>query len=310
MSSQARCIVLLLFSPLVASLQQLLSENVGSQYSRLTTTKWRVRLDVGLQPGTWMPKRYPGWAESGARLVVDADIEFTDDLLASNKKGEPLVGPKDRTGVLRVNHLGDKDGTSYNPSTFVSEKGTQIVTFTDGGWCIQRPTADVKNADGGFVQPGGILGFWLDCESGARRRDVEILPKTRIFFTTGVWDDPAGLIQLEKEYESALTDLTAIEERTKDTRQATLNGEKRNFFDQLKDFRTMFQDAEEYDKLKTRKEKLERRSPPKSSAVAKNGVKIAPNGSLVIKGGNPNQPSWMPTTEYLILGTFSTKCLP
>ena len=275
----------------------------------LTTTKWRVRLDVGLQPGTWMPKRYPGWAESGGRLVVDADIEFTDDLLPEHLRGEPLVGPKDETGIVKVNHLGhDKDTKEpYNPSTFVSEKGTQTVRFTDGGWCIRRPQTDVRNAEGSKVQPGGILGFWLDCESGAVRRDVEIFPNTRIFFTTGVWDDPAGVQALEEEYRVAVDELHAIEERTRAARSADAEQNK-NFFDQLKDVRTMFVDAEEYDKLKLRKEKLERRSPPKSSAKAKNGVKMAPNGSLVIKG-NPNMPDWMPTTEYLILGTFSSKAL-
>jgi hypothetical protein len=310
-------VVAVLSTEAVLSLQQLLSESLGSQYSRLTTTKWRVRLDVGLQPGTWMPKRYPGWAESGSRLVVDAEIEFTDDLLPQNLPGEPLVGPRDQTGIVRVNHLGkngrDKSGGGgddekpYNPSTFVSEKGTQTVTFTDGGWCIQRPTADVRNAEGNKVQPGGILGFWLDCESGATRRDVEVLPNTRIFFTTGVWDDPGGLLAMEDEYQKALEDLQAIEEYTRATRSEE-GGNSKNLFDQLKDIRTMFVDAEKYEKLKLRKESLEKRSPPKSSAVATNGVKMAPNGSLVIKG-NQNKPDWMPTTEYLILGTFSSKSL-
>jgi hypothetical protein len=296
----------------VVSLQQLLSENLGSKYSKLTTTKWRVRLDVGLQPGTWMPKRYPGWAESGARLVVDADIEFTDAILPQHLRGESLVGPKEQTGIVRVNHLGNSESNDsddvkpYNPSTFVSEKGTQTVTFTDGGWCIQRPQVDVKNAVGARVQPRGILGFWLDCESGATRRDVEIFPKTRIFFTTGVWDDPAGLLTLEDEYKVALEDLRIIEERTRAARGPV--AEQKNLFNQLKDVRTMFSDAEEYEKLKLRKQKLERQSPPKSSAEAKNGVKIAPNGSLVVKG-NPNMPDWMPTSEYLILGTFSSKSL-
>ncbi len=253
-----------------------------------------------------MPKRYPGWAESGARLVVDAEIEFTDDLLPQQLRGEPLVGPKEETGIVRVNHLGEKnDEKPYNPSTFVSEKGTQTVKFLDGGWCIQRPTTDVRNAEGESVQPGGILGFWLDCESGALRRDVEIFPKTRIFFTTGVWDDPAGLAALEDEYKMALEDLQAIEDRT---REARATADEKNWFDQLKDITTMFSDADQYDKLRLRKEKLERQSPPKSAAEAKNGVKMAPNGSLVIKG-NPNAPDWMPTTEYLILGTFSSKSL-
>ena len=293
------------------SSQQLLSERLGNKYSLLTTTKWKIRLDVGLQPGTWMPKRFPGWAESGARLVVDADIEFTDDMLPNGERGEPLIGPKEQTGIVKVNHLNkdnnnNNNNKSYNPSTFVSEKGTQNVTFTKGGWCIQRPTADIKNSDGVNVQPGGILGFWLDCESGATRRDVDIPPNTRIFFTTGVWDDPAGLVALEEEYKVSVDELQVVEERTRETRSAT---KEKNWFGQIADVRQMVLDADEYDKLKSRKEMLERRSPPKSSTRAKNGVQIAPTGSLVIKG-NQNIPDWMPTSEYLILGTFSaTKSL-
>jgi len=42
--------------------------------------------------------------------------------------------------------------------------------------------------------------------------------------------------------------------------------------------------------------------------MGKNGVKMAPNGSLMVKG-NQNVPDWMPTSEYLILGTFSSKAL-
>jgi len=318
--------------------QYSLSENLDVPYSLLTNTKWKVRLDVGLQPGTWMPKRYPGWAESGARLVVDADIEFTDELFPSNERSEQLVGPKDQTGVIRVNHLikdvgsvastssgassrsGDAsdigidadadngggsssgNGSSYYPSTFVSEKGTQHVSFTKGGWCIQRPTANVKNANGEKVRPEGILGFWLDCESGATRRDVEILPKTRIFFTTGVWDDPSGMEGLEDEYKKIFDDLQQLEERKKET-EARL---EKNWFNVI-DIRKMFVYSEESTQLEIRKKQLERQSPPKNSARSKNGVLIAPTGSLVIKGNS--SPNWLPGSEYLILGTCSIQSL-
>ncbi len=50
-----RCLPMVVVLALLSSakaLQQLLSEQLGSQYSRLTDTRWRVRLDVGLQPGT------------------------------------------------------------------------------------------------------------------------------------------------------------------------------------------------------------------------------------------------------------------
>jgi len=95
--------------------------------SLLTNTKWKVKLNVGLQPGTWMPKRFPGWAESGARLGLDLDIRFTD---TPSSASESLVGPKALTYELEV---------CSKDSTFVSEKGQQSVVFESGGYCIQKP---------------------------------------------------------------------------------------------------------------------------------------------------------------------------
>jgi len=65
--------------------------------------------------------------------------------------------------------------------------------------------------------------------------------------------------------------------------------------------------SQEFDRLVSNKEALERASPPMGAAKASNGVKIAPTGSLVIKGNKI--PDWLPGSEYLILGTFSTKAL-
>ena len=306
---------------------QLLSENSSIQYSIITNTKWKIQLDVGLQPGTWMPKCYPGWAESGSRLVFDATIEFTDDLLPSNIPGEPLVGPKDQTGIIRVNNNSagnNNDGSTSYPSTFVSEFGTQNVTFapTGGGWCIQRPISNIRNANGNEVKPGGILSFWLDCTSGATRRDVEVPPNTRIFFTTGIWDDPIGLITLEDKYKKIVNEIQSIQEKTKQTRaemdddkNRNKNKKKNNWWNQIKSTRKMFVDSEDYERLIVQKKMFERQSPPKNSAQSKNGVQIAPTGSLVIKGKSPPLApglgfDWLPTTDaYLILGTFTTKSL-
>jgi hypothetical protein len=300
----------------VQSLSQLLSEKSGIKYSILTNTKWKVQLDIGLQPGTWMPKRYPGWAESGSRLVFDAEIEFTDDLLPSNVPGEPLIGPKDQTGIIRVNYL-NACNDSYS-STFVSEFGTQNVTFATqgGGWCIQRPISNVRNADGIHVKPEGILSFYLDCTSGATRRDVEVQPNTRIFFTTGVWDDPIALIALEDKYKKIIEEIQTLEKQTKETRAEQndeSNKNNKNWLNQIMDTRKLFADAEEYDKLIIEKKILERQSPPKNSAQSKNGVQIAPTGSLVIKGKSPPLLpglDFLPAPDaYLILGTFTTKSL-
>lgn len=243
-----------------------------------------------------MPKRFPGWAESGARLPLDVDVEFTDEPCGQR---ESLVGPKDSTFRLKV----CGDGTS----TFVSEKGQQEVQFTDGGWCIQRPTANIRNAEGSLVKPEGLLKFWLDCPSGARKRDAEVFPGTRIFFTTGVWDNPSELEAMEREYERVVDELQGIIDETRTIREANDADEGGNVLNRLADFRTLVGNSQEFDRLASQKEALERASPPMGAAEAPNGVKIAPTGSLVIKGNKI--PDWLPGSEYLILGTFGPKAL-
>lgn len=241
-----------------------------------------------------MPKRYPGWAESGARLAIDVDIEFSPEPCVT---GERLVGPKGETGVLKV--CTERRG----PSTFVSEKGEQTVTFAEGGWCIQRPEREIYNADGGRVKPEGLLRFWLDCPSGATRRDTKIFPGTRIFFTTGVWDDPAGLVSQEENYKKTLTEIQDMADRTRESRSKEKKG--LNPIKDALEFRKLVGDAKEFERLKIRKEALEKSSPPKNALSSPNGVKIAPTGSLVIKGNKT--PDWLPGSEYLIFGTFSSK---
>lgn len=264
----------------------------------LAGTKWNIRLNVGIEPGTWMPKRYPGWAESGARLGLETTVEFTGERLLEH---EPLIGPKEDTGVLRVSING--------PSSFVSEKGEEMVHFVDGGWCVQRPTANIRNAAGELVKPEGILRFWFDCPTGAKKRDTSIFPNTRIFGTTGMWDNLNMIDKLETEYQSVLKELETLTEETRAKRKEFKEDTSfKNPVKQAVDYRQMVVDAEQYDLLRKRKQELERLSPPQSASQSDNGlVKIAPTGSLIVKGKPTFNIKWLPTTEYLILGTFSTK---
>ena len=100
--------------------------------------------------------------------------------------------------------------------SFVGFEGEKAVSFTGGGWCVQRGL-------GVSAESEGLLRFWLDCSSGASKGDVAVilalcltstptfiltltlaLTQTltltltpphqvdageRIFFSTGVWDD-------------------------------------------------------------------------------------------------------------------------
>ena len=278
--------------------------------SPLTNTKWKLKLDIGFQQGSWMPKRFPGWAESGARLPLDVDIEFTSQPCPQR---ESLVGPKDSTFILKV--CNDNEG-GQEPSTYMSERGQEEVTFTNGGYCIQRPTNNIKNSEGSLVKPEGLLCFWLDCPSGAKKRDAEVFPNTRIFFTTGVWDDVTSLETMQLEYERVVEKLQTVVDSTRTIRQeneeeqigsSNNNKNKNNILERIGDFRSLVDNSKDFDRLVSKKEDMERASPPRGCAEASNGVKIAPTGSLVIKGNKI--PDWLPGSEYLILGTFSTKAL-
>lgn len=266
------------------------------QKSLLRNTQWKVRLDVGLQPGSWMPQRFPGWAESGARLGLDVEVQFTD---IPSRSSERFVGPEGETFQLRV--------CSKSPSTFVSEQGQQNVTFVKGGYCIQRPTTGgIKNDDGTLmVQPEGLLRFWLDCPTGAKRRDVDINPGTRIFFSTGVWDDPTDVqMRRHEEYRQVLNELKSLETTMrKEVAKQQRNGNNNNLLDDLLDFSRKMGDLRRLDLLKERKAIYEMELPPKGSALGNNGVQIAPTGSLVIKGNG------FLRDEYLILGKFSMKAV-
>ena len=164
----------------------------------LSNSQWRVRLNVGRERGTWMPK---AWGASEARLLVPVSVNFT---AAPAAEAERLVGPAASTCAAAVRGA---------PSRFVSEKGEQRVRFAGGGWCVQR--ADDAPAGG-----EALLRFWVDCASGAARRDVDIAAGERIFFSTGVWDDLPALSALEAEYKGVLRDARAAARATADERAA------------------------------------------------------------------------------------------
>jgi len=110
---------------------------------------------------------------------------------------------------------------------------------------------------------------------------------------------------MESKYERVVDELQGIVDDTRDIRESNGVDDGGNMLSRLADFRTLVGNSQEFDRLVSKKEALERASPPMGAATAANGVKIAPTGSLVIKGNKI--PDWIPGSEYLILGTFSTK---
>ena len=160
--------------------------------STLLGTSWRLKLDVGLEPGSWMPKKIDGWGASGARLLVDALVDFE---ASPAGESEELVGPLDQTRLL----------AARGGSKIVTFEGEQEVSFESGGWCVQRPLLSKP------AEQEGLLRFWLDCPSGCAKNDVSVPSGERIFFSTGVWDDADGVQDLRAKASAAAAQLSALE---------------------------------------------------------------------------------------------------
>ena len=298
-----------------------MSSSPSLSSSTLVDTQWKIQLNIGLQPGTWMPKRYPGWAESGARLGLDVEIEFTNTPLttaSSGEKGDPLIGRIEETYQLKVLSKSDPSNTENPKSSFVSENGVETVEFNPvGGWSIQRPQNSIKNTEGGLVKPEGILRFWIDVINGAKRNDVEIYPNTRLIFTTGVWDNYNSnniveYIQNSKvEYQTISKEMEEYRIKTKENKQKQQESSL-NPLKQFELYQRMLKDSKNYEQLKEQKIFYEQSLPPSNAITGRNknkeigdAVILAPNGSIVMKY-EPSSSNWLLGSEYLILGTFTT----
>lgn len=153
---------------------------------RLSGSAWRLRLNVGREPGSAMP---PEWANSGARLAFSVDVRFSDER-SQSAAAEPLIGPLD--GTRNLQPLSDT-------ASFVGTNGEVTVPIGAGAW---RAT----QIDGPSTAE---LRCYLDFPEGAVRNEVE-LPAGRIFFTGAVvWDEKA-LLKAEAEAASLSQDLDAL----------------------------------------------------------------------------------------------------
>ena len=143
---------------------------------------WRVSLNVGREPGTYMPE---DWASSGARLAFPVDVEFTT--AAATQYQEDLLGEAEGTCRLRV----------VNPGKFIGSSGEVTVETKHGAW---RAT---PTGAGGETH----LRFFLDFPEDATRNDV-VLPAGRLFFTTGMWQ--AEELELAQQAVSAADGLPTL----------------------------------------------------------------------------------------------------
>lgn len=134
------------------------------ELSLLDNTHWRVMLNIGREPGTWMPKT---WGVSGERLLLNLEVEFTPKQLFDK---EIFLNGLGGSKVLRVvsNEL------TLGPSM---TEGSRNVRVKDGGW---------KICVGEGPMGTDILRFYVELEKEVRHQGGDVYcPAGRIYCTCG-----------------------------------------------------------------------------------------------------------------------------
>ena len=149
----------------------------------LEMTYWKIALDIGREPGTWMPA---DWGVSGQRLNLQLEIQFRDEYVIDR---EDFLGDR---GGKRV-HVIQNDGV-FGPGL---ESSAKHVRFGDGAWTISRGEG-----------PAGtdLLRLYVELEERVDRGDLSC-PAGRIYLTCGYFDIAHRGHSRKRDLEQKLDDL-------------------------------------------------------------------------------------------------------
>lgn len=139
----------------------------------LDNTHWKVMLDIGRDPGTWMPKT---WGASGKRMLLNLEICFEADQLYDREEFLEGVG---NAKVCRVVHH------ELNIAPTMTEGIKRVFTLKDGGWRVVKGAGPLGT---------DVLRFFIETDAEIRQGDV-CVPSGRIYFTCGyfVMHRPSGI---------------------------------------------------------------------------------------------------------------------
>lgn len=159
------------------------SETVHASDRALEMTYWKIALDIGREPGTWMPA---DWGVSGQRLNLQLEIQFRDEYVMDR---EDFLGDR---GGKRV-HVIQNDGV-FGPGL---ESSAKHVRFGDGAWTISRGEG-----------PAGtdLLRLYFELEERVDRGDL-YCPAGRIYLTCGYFDIAHRGHSRKRDLEQKLDDL-------------------------------------------------------------------------------------------------------
>jgi hypothetical protein len=164
----------------------LLATTVPNSSSPWSPAEWRIQMNIGREPGTYMPEE---WGASGARLPLNIELLMeSDDVDAQNVRDNEYDGTSSVLSVLQ-------------DPTFVSLQGQQTVSMEpSGAWKLStRRTGNAGDAE--------QIRFWVqlgESESeqssgdsnnsnsvnnniAAQRNDVFVLEGDKLFCFANCW---------------------------------------------------------------------------------------------------------------------------
>mmetsp|Transcript_15369 Transcript_15369/g.35219 ORF Transcript_15369/g.35219 Transcript_15369/m.35219 type:complete len:468 (-) Transcript_15369:292-1695(-) len=254
----------------------------------LDDTRWRLVLNVGRVPGTWMPKT---WGASGEKLRLKLEVEFTSEELYERE--DFFGGLSDGSKVLRVVH----NEASLSPSM---TEGGKTVRVTSGGWKVAPHEGPLGTA---------VLRFYFDIEEETRHLGSDVyLPKGRVYGTCGYFPltarsnvDGRGTSKREL-YEQ---EFRQLEVRYRSLRSAMERDHDLVSFDKLKRFKEMRDIQKSARKVRATIDEEWIREPNKSSLRMSRdqSVGLTQNGGICLKKQNGL------AQEYHVLGGFEVAAM-
>lgn len=133
----------------------------------LDGTRWKASLNIGRDPGTWMPK---DWGVSGERLKLDFDFELSDEQLYER---EEFLGSMGDAKILKVKN----NEIILSPSLTEGEKN---YVLSNGGWRIVRGIGPLGT---------DLFRFYVEIAEQIRRKKGDVyVPAGRIYCSCGFFD--------------------------------------------------------------------------------------------------------------------------
>lgn len=184
----------------------------------LESSQCKIRMVVGRVPGTAMP---PEWAASGAQLVLDLDVEFTNAPCAEYEMNQERILQGSSSGSTPSNSNSNANAKNnykavvpLKAPTFISTQGTEVVPVTSGAY-----SSHLEQRESQLYR----CRFFLDFPHGAIRNDV-VLPSERIYFLTQYWRLTAARIdEARHRKQTAVQQVQALTTELNDMEQAATN---------------------------------------------------------------------------------------